>query len=111
MKKKEMKDFKLSDFSNNLFTKITLVNTLDLKEIELLNEKYHELGLYIKQVRVDKYGNEKSPNELLYEDNDDLNSNLLKRKRHSKLSLQEFFNKYENYDLFEEKEKPKKKIS
>ena len=110
MKMKEMKDFKLSDFSNNLFTKITLVNTLDLKEIELLNEKYHELGLYIKQVRVDKYGNEKSPNELLYEDSDNLNSNLLKRKRHSNLSLQEFFNKYENYDLFEEKEKPKKKL-
>jgi len=109
---KEKENFKLSDFSNNLFTKITLVNTLDLKEIELLNEKYHELGLCIKQVRVDKYGNEKSPNELLYEESDDLDFNLLKRKsrRHSKQSIQEFFNKYENYDLLEENKKPKKKL-
>ena len=111
---KKMEEFKLSDFSNNLFTKITLVNTLNLKEIELLNEKYCELGLFIKQVRVDKYGNEKSPNELLNEDSDDLDFNLLKRKRksqrHSNLSLQEFFNKYENFDLFEENNKPKKKL-
>ena len=109
---KEKENFKLSDFSNNLFTKITLVNTLDLKEIELLNEKYHELGLCIKQVRVDKYGNEKSPNELLYEESDDLDFNLLKRKsrRQSKQSIQEFFNKYENYDLLEENKKQKKKL-
>jgi len=115
MKMEEKENFKYLDFSNNLFTKITLVNTLDLKEIELLNEKYHELGLFIKQVRVDQFGNEKSPNELLYEDYDDSESNLLKRKRksrrHSKLNIQEFVNKYENYDLsFKEKEKPKKKL-
>mgnify|MGYP006873128847 CR=1 FL=1 len=107
----KMEDFKYSDFSNNLFTKITLVNTLDLKEIELLNEKYHELGLCIKQVRVDKYGNEKSPNELLYDENDNDSDNLLKRKRkrHSNLYLEKLFNM--DYDsLYEENEKAIKKL-
>ena len=49
--------FLFEDSSKNIFSKINLVNNLNLKEIQKLNEKYKELGLFIKQVRVDNLGN------------------------------------------------------
>ena len=90
------KKFNYLDYSKNIFTRITLVNTLTLKEIDSLNQKYKELGLYIKQVRVDNFGREKSPNELLSDDR------LLNKKRRSKchpMTLQEFYNRYYVQDL------------
>ena len=93
MKINPQKAFKYLDYSNNIFTKIQLVNTLSSKEIEKLNEKYKELGLFIKQVSVDNYGNIK-------------NQEFLNKKRlikKSRMNLQEFFNKYYLND-----KKPKK---
>ena len=59
--------FLYTDNSNKLFTKIQLVNTLTQKEIDKLNMKYKELGLFIKQISVDHLGNEIASNELLLE--------------------------------------------
>ena len=88
-------EFKYIDYSNNLFTKIQLVNILSLKETEKLNEKYKELGLFIKLVNVDNFGNIKNPEFL--------NKKRLIKK--SRMSLQEFYNKYY---LNEKLKKPKK---
>lgn len=40
------------------YSKLNLVNTLTQKEINKLNNKYYALGLYLKQVKVDEYGQE-----------------------------------------------------
>ena len=77
--------FKYKDCSNNIFSKIQLVNALTQKEIYLLNEKYIELGLFIRQVQVDNFGNELFPNKLFSE------RIFLSKKRQT---LQEFYEEY-----------------
>ena len=101
----EKSEFKFEDLSKNLFSNINLVNNLTLKEIQKLNEKYKELGLYIKQVRVDKYANEKSPNDIIQK-------NYLSKKRilkrHSKMTVEQLYYKYFCYDSFSKREKNNK---
>ena len=102
-----IKIFKYKDYSQNIFTKIQLVNALTQKEMSKLNEKYKELGLFIKQVEVDINGNEIHPNESL------LGNNFLKKKRrlkkHTRMTLQEFYDKYySNNKKSNEKNKIKK---
>ena len=75
--------FKYQDKSEYIFSKIELVNNLTLKEIEKLNEKYREIGLFIKQVRVDNYGEEKSPDELILQ-------NYVSKKRLSFITKKTF---------------------
>ena len=65
MKLKEKSEFSYEEPSNNILSKINLVNKITLAGINKLNEKYRELNLFIKQVRVDKYGNEKSKDDLI----------------------------------------------
>ena len=74
--------------SEKIFTKIEFVNALSPKEISNLNSRYMNLGLYIKQVVVDNYGNEQDLNSK--------NVNFLgkKRKRKEFNSLNDFLNKY-----------------
>lgn len=75
-------------FHNNFFTQIDFVNALTPKEISLLNSKYLELGLYIKQIVVDSFG---------YDiETESKKKNLLGRKRLRKKfnSLDEFLSKY-----------------
>ena len=62
-------EFKYIDYSNNIFTKIQLVNALTQKELNILNENYKKLGLFVQQVKVDNYGNQISPNDFLPENN------------------------------------------
>ena len=91
---KSIIDFKYKDYSNSIFAKIQLVNALTKKEIAKLNEKYKELGLFIKQIEVDINGNEIHPNEFLSK------NNLLHKKRRLKkhsMTLQEFYDKYYSY--------------
>jgi hypothetical protein len=74
------------DTSNKLFSKISLVNTLKPKEIVKINDIYQKLGLYLKQVVVDKMGN-----ELI-----NYNKELMNKKRPKRplMTLKEFYNKY-----------------
>ena len=74
--------------SEKIFTKIDFVNALTPKEISNLNSKYMDLGLYLKQVVVDNYGNEKDLNNK--------SKNFLgnKRKRKDFNSLKDFLTKY-----------------
>lgn len=91
---KSIIDFKYKDYSNSIFAKIQLVNALTKKEIAKLNEKYKELGLFIKQIEVDINGNEIHQNEFLSK------NNLLHKKRRLKkhsMTLQEFYDKYYSY--------------
>lgn len=76
-----------ADKSENLISKIEFVNALTLKEITALNSKYLNLGLYIKQVIVDYYGNERNENKPC---------NLLGKKRERKTFnyLNGFLQKY-----------------
>ena len=92
--------FLFEDSSKNIFSKINLVNNLNLYEIQKLNEKYKELGLFIKQVRVDNFGNQKSSDDLI-----SLNYLSKKRllKRHSKMTVQQLYNKYYCIDPFSKK--------
>ena len=89
--------FLFEDSSKNIFSKINLVNNLNLEEIKKLNEKYKELGLFIKQVRVDNFGNQKSSDDLIFR-------NYLSKKRllkrHSKMTKQQLYNKYYCIDPF-----------
>lgn len=96
-------EFKYIDCSNNLFAKIQIVNALTKSEIGKLNEKYRELGLFIRQVSVDEYGNEISKNELLSSDNNVLNKKRKRILKKSTMTLEEFYNKY--YDNNNKKSK------
>ena len=52
----------------NIYSKLKLVNCLNNKMIDRLNSKYLSLGLQMKQIKVDKYGNEligKDPKEII----------------------------------------------
>ena len=104
MKLNEKNEFIYEKHSNNILSKIDLVNNITLNDIQKLNEKYRELNLFIKQVRVDKYGNEKSPNDLIAR-NYISKKRLL--KRHSKMTLEELYFKYYcyDYDSFSKKSK------
>ena len=102
MELNEKPEFIYEQHSNNILSKIDLVNNITLTDIQKLNEKYRELNLYIKQVRVDKYGNEKSPNDLIAR-NYISKKRLL--KRHSKMTLEELYFKYYCYDSFSKKSK------
>ena len=72
--------------SKKLFSKIEFVNALTPKEISTLNSRYKKLGLHIKQVVVDNFGNEKNKEE----------SSLLSKKRNRKEynSLNNFLESY-----------------
>ena len=100
MKLNEKNEFIYEKHSNNILSKIDLVNNITLNDIQKLNEKYRELNLFIKQVRVDKYGNEKSPDDLIAK-NYISKKRLL--KRHSKMTLEELYFKYYCYDSFSQK--------
>ena len=84
-------DALFADKSENLISKIVFVNALTHKEITTLNSKYLDLGLYIKQVIVDYYGNEISENKSF---------NLLGKKRERKTFnyLNDFLQKYYGED-------------
>jgi len=102
MKSEKNSDFKFEETTNKLFSKIDIVNNLTLKEIQTFNEKYKELGLFIKQVRVDKFGNEKSQEDLI------INNYLSKKrllKRHSTMTLEQLYFKYFCYDSLSNKPK------
>lgn len=90
--------FKYRDYSNNIFTKIQLVNALTQKEFDILNEKYKELGLFIRQVQVDSFGNEIFQNENIF----------LNKKRRLKKSTKTIKEFYEKYYFNDKKKKPKK---
>jgi len=92
--------FLYSDNSNKLFTKIQLVNALTQKEMDRLNMKYKELGLFIKQINVDRLGKEIVSNELI------LDNKLLRRKKKPSMTLREFYTKYyynDNHHFFHSK--------
>ena len=42
----------------NIYSKVDFVNCLTDKEISRLNNKYLHYGLQMKQIKVDKFGNE-----------------------------------------------------
>lgn len=93
-----------ADKSHKIFSKIEFVNALTPKEISTLNSKYSFLGLCIKQIVVDNYGNEKNKKESV-------NSDLLCRKRYRNNfnSLKDFLYKYYGAeDSFSIKKKAKK---
>ena len=77
-----------ADKTHKIFSKIEFVNALTQKEMSHLNKKYLYLGLNIKQVVVDNYGNEKKKESSI--------SDLLgkKRYRNNFNSLKDFLYKY-----------------
>ena len=91
MNLEENQPFKYEDKTKNIFSKINLVNSLTLKEIQQLNEKYKELGLFIKQVRVDNFGKEKSDDDLVLKK---YSSKKRLLKTHSKMTLEQLYYKY-----------------
>ena len=107
MKLNEKSEFIFKQHSNNILSKIDLVNNITLNDIQKLNEKYRELNLFIKQVRVDKYGNEKSRDDLVVK-NYISKKRLL--KRHSKMTLEQLYFKYYCYDSFSEKSKSSRNL-
>lgn len=92
---KQKSNLLFADKSQKLFTKIEFVNALTHKEISMLNSKYMTLGLYIKQVVVDNFGNEINEEKSEHKD-------LLGKKRNRKdfNSLNDFLNKYYREDEF-----------
>ena len=102
MNNEESQSFKYEDKTKNIFSKINLVNSLTLKEIQQLNEKYKELGLFIKQVRVDNFGKEKSKDDSV-EKKYSSKKRLLKTR--SKMTLEQLYFKYFCIDPFSEKSK------
>ena len=102
MDNEEKQEFKYKESSKNIFSKIDIVNNYTLEEINKLNDKYKEMGLFIKLVRVDNYGKEKSPSDLI-------SKNFISRKRllkrHSKMTIEQLYYKYFCVDSFSEKSK------
>jgi hypothetical protein len=78
-----------ADKTHKIFSKIEFVNALTQKEMSHLNKKYLYLGLNIKQVVVDNYGNEKNKKKSSFSD-------LLSKKRYRNHfnSLKDFLYKY-----------------
>ena len=102
MDNEEKQEFKYKESSKNIFSKIDIVNNYTLGEINKLNDKYKEMGLFIKLVRVDNYGKEKSPSDLI-------SKNFISKKRllkrHSKMTIEQLYYKYFCIDSFSEKSK------
>lgn len=90
--------------SEKLFTKIEFVNALTQKEISSLNDRYLNLGLNIKQIIVDNYGNE------IYSEKCS-SSELLGKKRNRKIfdSWQDFLLRYYGEDEINKSSKKCKK--
>lgn len=90
--------------SEKLITKIEFVNALTQKEISSLNDRYLSLGLNIKQIIVDNYGNE------IYREKCS-SSELLGKKRNRKNfdSLQDFLLRYYGEDEINKSSKKCKK--
>ena len=90
--------------SEKLFTKIEFVNALTQKEISSLNDRYLNLGLNIKQIIVDNYGNE------IYNEKCS-SSELLGKKRNRKIfdSWQDFLLRYYGEDEINKSSKKCKK--
>ena len=90
--------------SEKLFTKIEFVNALTQKEISSLNDRYLSLGLNIKQIIVDNYGNE------IYSEKCS-SSELLGKKRNRKIfdSWQDFLLRYYGEDEINKSSKKCKK--
>ena len=90
--------------SEKLFTKIEFVNALTQKEISSLNDRYLSLGLNIKQIIVDNYGNE------IYCEKSS-SSELLGKKRNRKNfdSWQDFLLRYYGEDEITKSSKKCKK--
>lgn len=82
-----------ADKTKKIYSKIELVNALTPKELSNLNKRYLNLGLYIRQVVVDNYGNEQNKKEP-----DSANLLGKKRYRNNFNSLQDFLNKYYGND-------------
>ena len=79
------------DYSNKLFTKIKLSNPLTKIEIRKLNDKYREFRLNIKQVIVDKNGDEIPEKESIEYDP---KTNRPKRHIKKPLTIKELYYKY-----------------
>ena len=90
------------DTSNKLLSKLTLVNTLTSREIGRLNDFYIRNGLYMKQVKVDIFGNE------LFTNNDINAKAKEKRRKRAMMTLKEFYNKYYYVPTLANKKKTKK---
>lgn len=88
----------LKDSRNKLFTKMSLVNSYTKKEIERLNQKYLDLGLYIELVPVDKYGKEICSSE----ESESLSGRPKRKMRKAAMGLKAFFSKY-SHEIKEEK--------
>ena len=90
----------------NIFSKLTFVNGLNDKMIARLNSRYSTLGLKMKQIKVDKYGN-----ELVEEDPKKLLG--IKRDRKGFNSYNEFLFGYygkKKYDILNENFEKEKKF-
>lgn len=98
----------LKDNSKKLLNKIILAAIYTPKEIEKLNTKYAYMNLYIKQVPVDKYGNElpshnpssneSSSSSIPFYNNFSMPGKTIKKKkrkqRKAAKSLKDFFTRY-----------------
>jgi hypothetical protein len=94
--------------SVNIYNKIKFVNYMTDKEIKRLNSKYCYLGLQIKQIVVDRYGNE-------IKEKKNSSKNLLGKKRDRKEynSLDKFLSKYygkEQYKILNNNFEKNKKL-
>ena len=74
---KQKSNILFANKSQKIFTKIKFVNALTSKEISILNTRYMNLGLHIKQVVVDSFGEEEIKKKSSYID-------LLGKKRNRK---------------------------
>ena len=74
---KQKSNILFANKSQKIFTKIQFVNALTSKEISILNTRYMNLGLHIKQVVVDSFGEEEIKKKSSYID-------LLGKKRNRK---------------------------
>ena len=79
------------DTSNKLFSKLSLANKLSERDIGRLNDFYKRNGLFIKQVKVDNFGNE------IYNENEINIANKNKRSKRAMMTLKQFYDKYYNY--------------
>ena len=105
--------------NNKLFVKLTLTNTLKESEIDALNIGYHKFKLNLKQITVDKFGNEITISEIIknkkiliikpeiyngcFQNENNINNKKQKLyEKDEKQDKQEKNGKNENYDKKEE---------
>lgn len=85
----------------NIYSKLKLVNCLNNKMIDRLNSKYLSLGLQMKQIKVDKYGNEligKDPKEIIGQKRDRKGFNSLNKFLFGYYGKKKFNVLHENYE-------------